>query len=105
MARVSCAKTDEVWHSCQLYCKSEDPVKGNANVLEKLTGSDILYVVCSADGYAGFATAAKLGFAEAKPWINIYSSHQLSDPDLAYYVESVISPDTLAEQLKLSSAF
>lgn len=91
----------DVSESCQLYKSQSDPKKGNDLVLENLVGSDIFYVVCSADGYTGNATAARLGAAEARPWINTYSSDQLADPDLAYYVEVVISPETLVEQLKL----
>lgn len=85
----------EVSHIQNIYQAAKNDKKGNEAVYNALLQSNILYIVCSINGYTDFATAARLGIAYYLPSISTYSSQELKEPDLRFYVNAIVSPEEL----------
>ena len=85
----------EVSHTRDIYRAAKNDREGNEAVYNALVQSDMFYVVCSIKGYTGFATAARLAVAYYLPSVLTYSSQELSESDLRFYVNAIVSPEEL----------
>lgn len=85
----------KVSHTQDIYRAAKNDKEGNEAVYNALVQSDIFYVICSIKGYTGFATAARLAVAYYLPSVLTYSSQELSESDLRFYVNAIISPEEL----------
>lgn len=99
-AKVLTEAGHEVLESCEIF-RSESSVKKGSSAVDKVViSSNIYYVVCSSNGYVGNATARRLGICAVLPYVRVFSSQEISDPDLRVDVEKVLSPSDLVELLE-----
>lgn len=85
----------KVSHTQDIYRAAKNDREGNEAVHNVLVESDVFYVVCSIEGYTDFATAARLAVAYYLPSVLTYSSQELSESDLRFYVNAIVSPEEL----------
>lgn len=85
----------KVSHTQDIYRAAKNDREGNEAVYNVLVESDVFYVVCSIEGYTDFATAARLAVAYYLPSVLTYSSQELSESDLRFYVNAIVSPEEL----------